>query len=128
MSMKVTMGRIRVVRVPVGEAPFSVRAAWVGLELPCDPYLGYPSGGMERGVLSGQESLFNRCGVSVPQEEAIAILEDISPRAAAWWRNHGFPRGDERFGFAADEIEVLSGVTLQQLTVYTDEMQGNPDR
>ena len=128
MSMKVTMGRIRIVRVPAGEAPLFVRQVWVGLELPCDPYLGYPSGGMERGVLSGQESLFNRCGFSVPQDEALDILEAVSPPAAQWWKEHGFPREGQYFGFAQDEAEILSGVSLQQLTVYTDEMQGNPDR
>ena len=123
MEAKKAMGWIKVIHIPGGEAPFEVRAAWVGLTLPCDPYVGHPDDGKECGVLTGAPSARTRYGVSVPQAEAIAILEQVDPRAAEWWRAHGFPRGEERFGFAEDEIEILSGVTPQRMIVYDDVMQ-----
>jgi hypothetical protein len=123
MNEQQSMGWIRVVHIPGGEAPFSVRAAWVGLELPCDPYLGYSTPGMERGALTGIPAERNRRGVAVPQAEALRILEQVDPRAAAWWNEHGFPRGDERFLFSEDEIEIISGVTAQRMVVFDDVSQ-----
>ncbi len=122
-------GLIRIVRVPEGEAPQCVRQAWVGLELPCDPYLGYSDAGLDRGVLTGTEAARNRCGFSVPQDWAIAVLEQSDPAAAAWWRRHGFPKeGDGRFGFAEVEAEIVSGVERQRLIEVPEEAMGDPYR
>src|SRR5262245_31416390 len=110
-------GRIRIVRVPEGEAPLEIRQAWVGLVLPCDPYLGYPASGGEQGVCTGRKSARNRYGFGVPQDQAIAVLDIENPQAAAWWRTQGFPRGDERFCFAEAEAEIISGVQRQRLHI-----------
>ncbi len=123
--MKTATGRIRIIKIPDGEAPIEIRQAWVGLTLPCDPYLGYPDKGLERGVLTNEEAPRNRCGFSAPQDEAIAILAQSNPKAATWWKEHGFPQPDQRFGFAEKEAEIVSGVTHQRMIEITDEMQGN---
>ncbi len=123
-TLKTIGGQIRITKVPSGEAPLEIRKAWVGLVLPCDPYLGYPDDGLDRGILSGKEVSRNRCGFSVPQDQAIEILEKEYPLAAAWWKANGFPQGgDKRFGFAEEEAEIISGVTRSKIRLY-DEMEG----
>ena len=120
-------GRIRIMTVPAGEAPLWVREAWLGLELPCDPYLGYPNGELERGVVTGEEAQRNRCGYSVPQVEALAALENTSPQAAAWWRAQGFPQPDKCFGFAENEAEIVNGVTRQRIREWRECMGVDPE-
>ncbi len=127
--MKTISGYVKIVKVPNGEAPLDVRKAWVGLVLPCDPYLGYPDNDLERGILSGKKAARNRCGISVRQDLAIEILEKERPEAAAWWKANGFPQeAGSRFGFAEEEIEIISGVTHSKIIEVTDEMQGDPGR
>ncbi|HVV15121.1 MAG TPA: hypothetical protein VHD55_01850 [Candidatus Paceibacterota bacterium] len=110
-------GRIRITKVPDGEAPLEVRQAWVGLELPCGPICGY---GDEppKGVLSNEPIKKNMYGFDVPQREALEILEASSPEAAAWWRTHGFPEGNDYFVFDRHWAEIISGVTMQEITVW----------
>lgn len=121
-------GRIRITKVPAGEAPFEVRRAWVGCVLPCHPHLGYPSGGLDRDVVSDKERTRNRIGFSVPQDRAIIILRRYQPWAERWWRRHGYPKLGECFCFGENEAEILSGVTHQKIIEVTDDMQGKPSR
>jgi hypothetical protein len=89
------MASIRITSVPPGEAPVTVREAWVGLDLPLKRkrphrYLG-------SGVLSGPRSTFQtlvhlftfrlkvHTGFVVPSLTAIEILERTQPNAARWW-------------------------------------------
>lgn len=115
-------GRIKITKVPEGEAPLWVRQAWVGLELPCDPIMGYPDqgdGNQDRGAVSQKHLENNRYGVSVPQEEALLILEKKNPAAAKWWRDHGLPEpGNKYFGFDEGEVEIISGVKRQVIQQY----------
>lgn len=117
-------GSISIVRTPEGEAPLWVRKAWVGIILPCDPYSG-PS--EDRGVLSGRNSRA-RSQFSVPQAEAIGLLESHNKEAAIWWRQQGFPKGDGCFGFSKADAVILSGVAPQKLRHVTEEMMGDPFR
>lgn len=130
-------GLVRIVRTPAGEAPVSVRQAWVGLVLPCASYLGVPDKkpfsrkAPERGVLTGKPVECGKCGrvgVSVPQNKALKILAEANPLAAKWWRDHGFPHRGEFFAFAKDEVEIVSGVKMQQFIHVPEEMMGDPDR
>jgi len=121
-------GRIRITCVPAGEAPLRIRKAWVGLILPCQRICGFPSDGMDLGVLSRKKVGRNRYGFSVPQGRAVRILKKKDPVAAAWWRKHGFPKAGENFGFAEEEAEIISGVTRQKIIQVTDEMMGDPNR
>lgn len=119
-------GLIKIIKTPAGEAPLEIREVWVDMILPCGPILGY-SGGPECGVLS-EESTQSRYSFSVPQEEAIAILERKSPETATWWREHGFPHDGQYFGFAEEEAEIIEGVTPQRIILVTEEMMGDPNR
>lgn len=121
-------GRIRIVRMPDGEAPAWIRDAWVGLILPCSPYMGYPDDGMSHGVLTGERNEANLSGFNVPQGQAIDLLELQRPTAAAWWRDHGFPKRNGLFQFGEECAEVVSGVTRQKIVQVQDDDQGNPFR
>ena len=116
-------GLIKIVKTPAGEAPLWVLQAWVGLVLPCNPSIGFSDDG-EQGVLSGERSHLNRYGYSVPQDQAIAILEDKNFRIAVWWKGKGFPHQDEYFVFSFEEAEVVSGVTPQKIIIYDDCVNG----
>lgn len=119
---------VRIIKTPAGEAPLWVRKEWVGLLLPCDPYLGFPDNDGESGVITKKKAPRARTGFSVSQEKAIMILEEHDPKAAQWWKSHGFPKKGQSFGFGEDEAEIVKGVTRQGIIQVTEEMQGNPDR
>lgn len=108
-----SFGLIKIVKTPAGEAPLWVRQAWVGLVLPCNPVLG--SHGGERGVLSKLILFPNRCGYSVPQDQALMILEDKNFRISVWWKGKGFPHQGEYFVFSEEEAEMVRGVTPQKI-------------
>ena len=112
---------IRIIRIPPGEAPESIRQAWVGLVLPLTPGCERVCSTHTYGVLSGPRTflgeLFRRltgrlrrkAGYVVDVQAAIDILEDAAPAAAAWWREnvpHAMRPG-RRFLFAPDACEVL---------------------
>jgi len=89
--------RVRITRVPAGEAPLWVREKWVGLELPIALKSGDPVNVRVRGVLSGPRHplalllalLMGRVqrtrGYVVNAAVAVDILEMSSPEAAMWW-------------------------------------------
>lgn len=60
---------IEITRVPAGEAPEWVRQAWVGLVLPCDPFVGYAHT-PDKGVVSLQETTRNKWSYAVLQKDA----------------------------------------------------------
>lgn len=124
MVRKSASGRIKITEVPEGEAPRWVRQAWVGLVLPSGPVCGMADE-PARGVISNTKLGGVRYEFDVPQREALEILGRASPRAAAWWRAHGFPRGNDWFGFKREEAEVISGVTMQKLVVYDNMETGS---
>lgn len=128
MRKSMATGLIRIIKVPDGDPPLWVRQAWLHLILPCDPYLGFPEGGLERGIVSGKEVTHNRYGYSVPPEEALKILRQFKPKEADWWKDNVVFKPGDYLGFAEDEAEIISGVTRQRLVEVTDEMQGDPYR
>ncbi len=110
------MPEVRIVAVPPGEAPPEVRQAWVGLCLPIRPTLfGRRRRRMKTfGVLSGPRTLGALLramvgleaieGYAVPVLPAIAILEQVHPAAAGWWRAHAshMLQPGRHFGFPAE--------------------------
>ena len=75
---------IRILHVPPGEAPEEVRRAWVGLSLP----VAYgPVCWQTAGAISGSLNSENTPGFAVLAEDAVRILEESNPKAAAWWKN-----------------------------------------
>ena len=92
---KTKVRRIRIVRIPYGEAPEWVRREWVGLELwveddPRDVF-EQKLGQEAIGVLSGSHDQENSGGYSVGYEEALLILSQKSHRAAQWFRQNTKP-------------------------------------
>jgi hypothetical protein len=119
-------GRIRIIKVPDGPAPLHVSQAWVGLELPCLPKSGYVAD--EQDILKGKLQRARR-EVIVPAKSALAILGAVSPDAAVWWLEHGFPVGSEEnyFSFGEDEVEIISGVERVPIyPVFIGDHEGSP--
>jgi hypothetical protein len=77
---------IRIISTPPGEAPLSIREAWVGLELPLATTQdqGQQLAGM--GVLSWSPCFMT--GYVVQGRVALEHLAAHSTEAAAWWREN----------------------------------------
>ncbi len=122
---------IKITSVPEGEAPEEVRKAWVGMVLPCDPVLGRGED-REKGAVTKTQNQYNRLGYSVPQKEALKLLEGHFAAAAHWWKAHGYPKegpGETHFSFAAEEAVQFAGIfTVQKIIHMTEEVQGDPNR
>ena len=80
--------QIRIVGVPPGEAPQSIREQWVGLVLPLAPDLSSACRTETYGVVSGKKDEELAIGYVVEFEDAMAVLARKSPEAASWWREH----------------------------------------
>jgi hypothetical protein len=92
--------RIRILTIPPGEAPLSVRMAWVGLDLPLDPRRVGRRLGLVSGVVSTPRGWWQcvvslitggymvKTGYAVNALEAVNLLQAKDPVAAAWWREH----------------------------------------
>jgi hypothetical protein len=90
---------VRIVAVPLGEAPLWVRQKWVGLDLPVVRYAAHrksPAFGvlpMAR-TWSTQWAAVRRgraervAGYAVEAALAVGILAKANPEAAAWWREN----------------------------------------
>jgi hypothetical protein len=92
--------RVRIIACPPGEAPLSVRLAWVGMELPLTQGRNSRQLAMTSGVVSGPRGLWQRIaalflgrygvqtGYAVNARDAVDLLQAKDPTAAAWWREH----------------------------------------
>ncbi len=101
-----TVGRLRILSTPPGEAPEEIRSAWVGVELPLRRDETEPKQHQSLGVISQQGAETTR-GYAVDGRAAVAALEVQSPEAAAWWREqapHVVARGYRLF-FPLDVCE-----------------------
>jgi hypothetical protein len=113
------MASVRITKAPPGEAPVSVRQAWVGLELPL--LRDRPRLYITSGVLSGPrgfvQTLFHllarrltlHIGFVVSALPAIEVLEASRPVAARWWREHAphLLRGRRYFVFPTECCELV---------------------
>lgn len=107
-------GRIQITAVPRGEAELWVRRAWLRVpELPCLPIMGR---GRTEGALTRSEQV-SCWTLLVPQDEALRLLAEYVPEAAVYWKCFGFPRDGKYFAFREDECRIISGVTMQAITV-----------
>jgi hypothetical protein len=113
----VRMGSIRIKSTPPGEAPASIRSAWVGLLLPL--LHERPRYFLGSGMLSGPRDsiatimhlitlrLKVQTGYVVASLAAIEILEKSNADAARWWREHAprAARPGHKFLFSPDCCE-----------------------
>jgi len=113
--------KIRINSIPPGEAPESVRQAWIGLVIPVPTRFAGRCRASAAGVLSGPKSWFGRwfavlfgrtkreVGYIVEARVAIDLLASRSPEAADWWRQNApqFTKPGRYFMFATESCEVL---------------------
>lgn len=125
-SMTEATGRIRIIKIPGGDAPEVIREKWVGLELPCYPILGYPDRNTHVQVVSRLKVDRQVRGVCVPIVAALCILEEKDLHAARWFQAANLKPG-ESFFFAEDVIEIISGVRSQQMRLFPEEGVGSAD-
>ncbi len=112
---------VRIIDVPPGEAPRWVRRAWVGLVLPLADGEYGPRQLPAVGVLTGPRGFLGTLWrllfdpppsawqYVVDVDEAIDILAEADPEAAAWWEDHAphlLGRG-KKFGFAEEVCEEV---------------------
>lgn len=98
--MTYTGFRFLITSIPPGEAPEWVRQQWVGLALPLAQRSAKPRKFLTVGVISGPRSLLGNLlalitgrfsfesGHLVECLAALAVLEQTSPEAAAWWKDN----------------------------------------
>jgi len=93
------MASVRIIGVPAGEAPLSVREAWVGLILPLKAqFAPAPTEIPGFGVLSGRKTAIGqvfawilrrhagkRSVYTVDPIGALEVLKEKKPEAAQWW-------------------------------------------
>jgi hypothetical protein len=118
---------IRIVKVPPGEAPWTIREKWVGLELPLAEGRSdvYQVPGV--GILSGQPTPEPCIGYLVSAEGAIAVLEHRSADAAAWWRKNapGIASSGKSLVFPEYVCEKVNSISPNQSTEPTSSI-GTP--
>jgi hypothetical protein len=116
---------IRIVRTPPGEAPLWVREKWVGLELPLASNDYRPRHAYTSGVLSGPSNrlialvrllrgrLPYQSGYAVEAVTAVAILANVAPDAASWWRKNvpRSQRAGRKFMFHSSVCEIVNVAT-----------------
>ncbi len=86
MGGKFAGGTIRIVTTPPGEAPQSIREAWIGLELPLAKSRDQGRKLAVMGVRSWKGIFMT--GYAVEGRVALEYLATRSPTAAAWWREN----------------------------------------
>ena len=78
------MAKIKIVKVPDGEAPLEIRQKWVGTIIPLAENL--PPGLVVAGVISGKRvNAGYNDGYHVETIVAIQALEKKNPETAEWW-------------------------------------------
>ena len=113
--------QIRIKSVPPGEAPETIRQAWIGIVIPVPPRVSRRRTFLGTGVLSGPKNrlgallaiLLGRThrvtGYMVESKTALELLAASSPEAANWWRDnapHFFEPG-RAFVFSGDSCEEI---------------------
>jgi hypothetical protein len=101
-----TVGWVRIVGVPRGEAPLEIREAWVGALLPLRSWETQP-GPVKSGSMLTPGGPVLDDGYAVSGPAAIRALARSSPDAAAWWRANMAQVLDSgyRFVFPAEVCE-----------------------
>lgn len=112
--MDSSLGMIRIVEIPEGEAPEFVRKGWLGIEIPCLFYLTpEDSAGKSFGVLSNKPITIPGERYVVLQLDALLALQEQNKdsEVSNWWSEHGFPKSElAMFSFSASEIYVMKSV------------------
>lgn len=79
--------RVRFTSVPAGGAPFKVRKAWLGVEVPLAPGYGLEGTPEVPVDVVTMRLKYNAKPIVVDAIEAIDALAKKNPSAAQWWKN-----------------------------------------
>lgn len=93
--------RIKIIKVPSGEAPLNVRENWVGLVLSAQEYWGESFG------ISTLTKTECTIGYSIDIDHALSVLTKKSPDSANWFRRSLDVWAATNFVFGKDEAEVV---------------------
>ena len=104
------VGKIRIVKVPAGEAPMAIRKKWIGIEIPCLFYVPHAFGS---GVLSKKASSQGPMYV-VLQTQAVEALARVHPETLVYWARIGYPRSQR----AVWLFDATSVVVIQKVLSY----------
>lgn len=96
--------KIEIVTVPLGPAPYEVKQGWVGVQMDAVPMLaeGFAGVPTEEVDFISMKRMDSRGGWVVDRDAALAALEQRSPQAAAWFREH-LPPSVTNLSFGHDE-------------------------
>jgi hypothetical protein len=97
------VGKIRIIKVPSGQAPLEVRKAWLGLELEVAKGIFI---GEQHGVLGGQSN--GPAGYPVESVYAIETLRQKNPVAAKWWDDNFDPAESQWLLFRESDCELVN--------------------
>lgn len=106
---------IQISAVPEGQEPALIRKAWLGLSLPALPET-IPDN-LSKGGQGGRM-------YAVLQSKALEVLGRSSPVAAAWWKDHGYPKtneGENCFYFPCNGARAIGGVFRHPQIVHVTE-------
>jgi hypothetical protein len=121
------MKLLQIVAVPPGEAPETIRAAWIGVTIPlANIEAPQPNHWSSRGVLGKEYGLLAKVkrlfGTPITEQptvgyvvEVLAAIEALkahAPAAAAWWEQHtpDLIKPGAKFLFEASCCKEVSGV------------------
>lgn len=78
--------KVKIIAMPPGGAPVSIREQWIGVEMPLEKFPGEP--GILRSVTGGKPDPKSFGGFPVKTEDAIqALREQGREEAAEWWES-----------------------------------------
>jgi hypothetical protein len=106
-----TVGWVRIVDTPRGEAPPEIREAWVGVDMPLRSWETEP-GTVKSGSLLTPGGPVLDHGYAVAGRSAIRALGLRSPVAAAWWRTNAayVLESGYRFVFPVEVCEPVKSI------------------
>ena len=99
------MASIKIVSIPPGQAPESVRKEWIGVVIPLLPEQEDDVIGC--GVLDGVPSNENRGGYQVSARVAVDEVKKKAPEAGQWWEENLDGLDDMNFVFAKSVCELV---------------------
>ena len=108
---KVSARKVKIIAVPHGSAPNEIREIWVGAVLPLAvganlPRIHYVKPGLWSWFRAW---FFPKLYYAVSVDDALAVLEKISPNSAHWWKQNcpGLVGSNRVFLFAIEECEPI---------------------
>jgi hypothetical protein len=98
------MENIRIIAIPGGDAPLTIRQKWLGIKLPLARCPNTSSVSTDTNDHARQT---DGNYYVVDASDALSALNKSSPAAANWWRRHIPPITGNKFLFSKDDCELI---------------------